>query len=110
MKKAIEIARSQEASHHQLKEISKDNSVDRVGAKGGKPRPSSTSTNRFPKGKKYNYKSFDKSKNNEKCTRCGKDRHRNLDDCRALKAKCDICGKVGHFKDCCFSKHRHETW
>ena len=106
LKKAIEIARSQEASHLQLKEISKDStaSVDRV--KGGKPRP--TGTNRFLKGNKYN-KSFDKSKDNENCTRCGRDKHKKPEDCRALKAKCDSCGKIGHFKNFCFSKTKSKV-
>ena len=94
LKKAILVARSHEASKQQMQELSKDSSVDRV-AKGGKPRP------KFQKGNKNK---FEKRGDQAKCTRCGRDKHKNPEDCRALHESCRACGRTGHYEDFCFSK------
>ena len=98
LKRAIEIARSHEASKTQMQEISQDSSsVDRV-SKGGKPRP------KFSRGNKKN---FDKSREQKStCTRCERDRHENREDCPALKEKCHFCGHTVHYKDFCFKQQR----
>ena len=96
LKKAILVARSHEASKQQMQELSKDSSVDRV-AKGGKPRP------KFQKGNKNK---FEKRGDQAKCTRCGRDKHKNPEDCRALRETCRACGRIGHYEDFCFSKNK----
>ena len=93
LKKAIVVARSHEASKHQMQELSKDSSVDRV-AKGGKPR------SKFQRETKNK---FEKKRDQTKCTRCGRDKHKNPEDCRALHEECRACGRIGHFKDFCFT-------
>ena len=98
LKKAIEIARAYEASQHQLQEMSaKEGAVDRVSYKGDKPRSFKT-----PKGGKQ---SKFKSKGKDKCTKCGKERHKRIEDCPAAKAECNKCSKVGHYAAVCFSKN-----
>ena len=39
------------------------------------------------------------------CYRCGKGRHQNTQDCKALDAMCRGCGKKGHFEKVCLKKH-----
>ena len=97
LKIAIETARSHEASKHQLQEMSKDVSVDRI-AKKGKPRP------KFSNEKQ----NFDQKRVSDKCTRCGRDRHKRKEDCRALTAECHKCSKIGHYSDFCFSKNKQK--
>ena len=40
----------------------------------------------------------------ETCYRCGKSRHQNTQDCKALDVMCRGCGKKGHFKKVCLKK------
>ena len=39
------------------------------------------------------------------CYRCGKGRHQNTQDCKALDMMCRGCGKKGHFEKVCLKKH-----
>ena len=39
------------------------------------------------------------------CYRCGKGRHQNTQDCKALDVTCRGCGKKGHFEKVCLKKH-----
>ena len=39
------------------------------------------------------------------CYRCGKGRHQNVQDCKALDVTCRGCGKKGHFEKVCLKKH-----
>ena len=39
------------------------------------------------------------------CYRCGKGRHQNTQDCKALDVMCRGCGKKGHFEKVCLKKH-----
>ncbi|KII68775.1 hypothetical protein RF11_12050 [Thelohanellus kitauei] len=39
------------------------------------------------------------------CLRCGQEGfHQKYEDCPALKAKCNACGKIGHYAKMCLSK------
>ncbi|XP_064089177.1 uncharacterized protein LOC135203373 [Macrobrachium nipponense] len=40
---------------------------------------------------------------NERCFRCGKDRHSDMNVCKAKDKKCSHCGKIGHFAVVCRS-------
>ena len=42
------------------------------------------------------------------CYRCGKGRHQNTQDCKALDVVCRGCGKKGHFEKVCL-KAKHST-
>ena len=42
------------------------------------------------------------------CYRCGKGRHQNTQDCKALDVTCRGCGKKGHFETACL-KAKHST-
>ena len=45
------------------------------------------------------------------CYRCGKGRHQNTQDCKALVVTCRGCGKKGHFEKVCLKKHvPHTHW
>lgn len=89
LKRAIEIARSHEASKHQLQEMQKESaemSVDRVSQKSGKKTPKDDS------------KTGDSQMNKDECGRCGRRRHRNFKDCPARNSKCDKYQGLGHWK------------
>jgi hypothetical protein len=44
-----------------------------------------------------------------KCFRCGSVNHKaNYDKCPAVKERCRLCNKVGHFSSVCFAKGRSE--
>ena len=39
------------------------------------------------------------------CYRCGKGRHKKVQDCKAVDTVCRGCGKKGHFEKVCLKKH-----
>ena len=42
------------------------------------------------------------------CYRCGKGRHQNVQDCKAVDTTCRGCGKKGHFEKVCL-KGKHSA-
>lgn len=51
-------------------------------------------------GRKHPYET---NRSNSECNRCGSYRHMNDEDCYARKARCNTCGKIGHFARKCKS-------
>ena len=41
-----------------------------------------------------------------RCFKCGRDRHDEPEDCRAINATCDKCGASGHYGSVCFGRKR----
>ena len=56
-----------------------------------------TSSKPGGKGKKFPFLQ-------DTCYRCGKSRHQNTQDCKALDVTCRGCGKKGHFEKVCLKK------
>ena len=74
------------------------------GASGGNHRGDrghETSSKPGGKGKKLPFPQ-------DTCYRCGKGRHQKTQDCKALDAVCQGCGKKGHFEKVCL-KAKHST-
>ena len=43
------------------------------------------------------------------CYRCGKGRHKKVQDCKSLDMMCKGCGKKGHYEKVCLKKHSTHT-
>ena len=84
--KALDIARTEEATRAQLKHLKEDASA---GSAVNAVRMKKEASRR--KGKKMG----------QECSRCGTSHGTSLDDCPASRSKCLNCGKVGHWKRVC---------
>ena len=72
-------------------------SLVQVGAITRENRGHGTSSKPGGKGKKLPFLQ-------DTCYRCGKGRHQNTQDCKALDTTCRGCGKKGHFEKVCLKK------
>ncbi len=110
LRKAREIARTEEATRQQLKMMSNDTSnptqVDSL-QKGRKAWRGSTSRGKTKplsdrqkgqKGYKERKERIDKST----CNRCGNTAHNKGQKCPAIKAQCFGCKRTGHYQHMCF--------
>ncbi len=60
--------------------------------------------------KKGHSKSQDQEPQEEcKCSRCGRNEHKSMNDCPARGEKCNFCKQVGHFSRCCRKKQQQEA-
>ena len=56
-----------------------------------------------------NVRSDKNQKNERDCKYCGYKWHKSLRDCPARTAKCNNCGKIGHFKKVCLSSENKQV-
>ena len=106
----MEIARLEVSTQHHLARMQETAKVNYVqygkltkGKKGKKSTQSGTSGGNY-KGKGHGTSSKPGGKGKklpfpqDTCYRCGKSRHQNTQDCKALDTMCRGCGKKGHFE------------
>ena len=109
----MEIARLEVSTQHHLDRMQETAKVNYVqygkstkGKKGKKSTQSGTSGGNY-KGKGHGASSKPGVKGKklpfpqDTCYRCGKGRHQNTQDCKALDMMCRGCGKKGHFEKVC---------
>ena len=100
--KAIDIARSVEATREQMSHIrgekTGDTNIDAL-------RTSKTYKNQRPQGRKNQSQTYKASQ----CQYCGKNERHGRESCPAKNATCIACGKTGHWKRVCRSKDARVT-
>ena len=121
LNQVMEIARLEVSTQHHLDRMQETAKVNYVkyrkstknkkgktstqsGANGGSyrgDRGPGTSSKHSGKGKKL-------PSPQDTCYRCGKGKHQQVQDCRALDTMCRGCGKKGHFEKVCL-KAKHST-
>ena len=114
----MEIARLEVSTQQHLDRMQKTAKVKYVqygkstkGKKGKKSTQSGASGGNYKGNKGHGTSSMPGEKGKklpflqDTCYRCGKGRHQNTQDCKALDVTCRGCGKKGHFEKVCLKKH-----
>ena len=121
LNQVMEIARLEVSTQHHLDRMQETANVNYVqygkstkGKKGKKSTQSGTSGGNYKGNKGHGTSSKPGGKGKklpflqDTCYRCGKGRHENTQDCKALDMMCRGCGKKGHFEKVCL-KAKHST-
>ena len=70
-------------------------------SKYGKNGKTSTEKPKVTNGKDYLNKKLDDLAKKNRCFRCGKERHKDMKECKATNATCNKCQKKGHLSPVC---------
>lgn len=111
-KQIYDLAKTEESTKTQMEIISSNNSANDIHAMKRQPTHNHKSNSKSVFSRNIHSKSRMKDKNKSSanaCQKCG-GRHNKYDNCPAIGARCNYCGRTGHFKRVCrnMQKERHK--